>query len=41
MIIFTDLPNSSATCFAVVGLKDFALLALGAASGYFKILNNL
>ena len=35
------MPNSSATCFAVVGLKDFDLLALGAASGHFTIFNNL
>jgi len=41
IIILSLLPNSSATCFAVVGLKDFDLLALGAASGHFKIFNNL
>ena len=41
IIIPILLPNSSATCFAVVGLKDFDLLALGAASGHFRIFNNL
>jgi len=40
IIILRLVPNSSATCFAVVGLKDFDLLALGAASGQFKIFNN-
>jgi len=41
MIILILLPNSSATCLAVVGLKDLDLFALGAARGQFKIFNNL